>query len=291
MFTRTSCGRSSMAKNITIDAMNASTTRPVAIHPAAGSPMRLPNSSSTTAPSSGNAGTIQIRSRRSRALIFVRSRCFASAPPSANSGHASLRAGPSAKEKAGSRPPRSRGWVLEEVEVVGGCTATTTEDGDDDAESDRDLGGRDRQHEEHDHLAANVVERAGERHEREVHRVEHELDAHEHHQHVAPGEEADRADGEEQRGEHEVVVGGDVERGERQGHGASSMTTSSAWRLRRASTTAPITESTSSAAVISNGHRKSVNSDRATRATLLPSPGVPPWMASVAGALAPVAHL
>jgi hypothetical protein len=57
-----------MAKNITIDATNDSPTRPVAIHPANGSPMRLPNSRSTTAPSSGSAGTIQIRSRRSRAL-------------------------------------------------------------------------------------------------------------------------------------------------------------------------------------------------------------------------------
>ncbi len=57
-----------MAKNITIDAMNESTTRLVAIQPAMGSPMRLPNSSRNTAPNSGSAGTIQIRSRRSRAL-------------------------------------------------------------------------------------------------------------------------------------------------------------------------------------------------------------------------------
>ena len=57
------------------------------------------------------------------------------------------------------------------------------------------------QREEHDHLAADVVERVGERDEREVHRVEHQLDAHEHHDHVAADEHADRADREEHRGE------------------------------------------------------------------------------------------
>ena len=42
-----------MAKNITTDPTNARPTRPVAIQPAIGSPMRLPKSSRTTAPSSG----------------------------------------------------------------------------------------------------------------------------------------------------------------------------------------------------------------------------------------------
>jgi NADH:ubiquinone oxidoreductase subunit 6 (subunit J) len=43
-------------------------------------------------------------------------------------------------------------------------------------------------------------------------------------------------------------------------------------------------------AVISNGQRKSVNSERATRSTLLPRPASPPRMASLGGASAPVAH-
>ena len=47
---------------------------------------------------------------------------------------------------------------LQQVEVVGGGAATAAEDGDDDAEADRDLGGGDHQREEHDHLAADVVE-------------------------------------------------------------------------------------------------------------------------------------
>ena len=66
MFTRTSLGRSSMAKNITSDATNERPTIAVAIQPANGSPMRLPNSRRTIAPNNGSAGTIQIRSRRSR---------------------------------------------------------------------------------------------------------------------------------------------------------------------------------------------------------------------------------
>ena len=71
-------------------------------------------------------------------------------------------------------------------DVVGGGAPPAPEDGDDDREADRHLGRRHHEREEHDDLAADVVERAGERHEREVRGVEHELDAHEHHQHVAP---------------------------------------------------------------------------------------------------------
>ena len=52
-------------------------------------------------------------------------------------------------------------------------------------EADRDLGRRDHEGEEHEHLAADVVQLSGERHEGEVDGVEHQLDAHEHHDHVA----------------------------------------------------------------------------------------------------------
>ncbi len=68
MLTLALLGRSSMAKNMTSDHTNARAMNPVAIQPAIGSPMRLPNSSSRTAPHSGRAGTIHTRSRRSRAL-------------------------------------------------------------------------------------------------------------------------------------------------------------------------------------------------------------------------------
>ena len=68
------------------------------------------------------------------------------------------------------------------------------EDGHDDPEADDDLGRGDDQHEEHDRLAADVVEHAGEGDEGQVDGVEHQLDAHEHHQHVAPDQQADGAD-------------------------------------------------------------------------------------------------
>ena len=56
------------------------------------------------------------------------------------------------------------------VDVVGGGALAAPEDGHDDREADRDLGRGDDQREEHDHLAADVVQRLGERDEREVRR-------------------------------------------------------------------------------------------------------------------------
>src|SRR5262249_37687434 len=148
---------------------------------------------------------------------------------------------------------------------------------------------RHREDEEHDHLAADVVQRVGERHEREVHRVEHELDAHEHHEDVAAGGEADGGEAGGGRGGDEGRSCGELRRG---AGGQPAVRSRGAWvpRLRRGRTTARITASTSSAAVISNGQRKSVKSDRATRSTLLPNPGSPPWIDCVAGAFAPVAQ-
>src|SRR5260221_2337300 len=43
-----------------------------------------------------------------------------------------------------------------------------------------------------------------ERHEREIHRVEHQLDGHEHHQWVAPDEHAGRTDGEEHGADDQI---------------------------------------------------------------------------------------
>ena len=54
-----------------------------------------------------------------------------------------------------------------------------------------------------------AAQRAVEGDEREVHRVEHDLDAHQRDEHVAPHEEADAADGEEDGAEDDVVLGGD----------------------------------------------------------------------------------
>ena len=64
-------------------------------------------------------------------------------------------------------------------------------------EADDDLGRRHHQDEEHDRLAADVAEHPGEGHEGQVGGVQHQLDAHEHDQHVAPDQQADGADGEQ----------------------------------------------------------------------------------------------
>ena len=48
--------------------------------------------------------------------------------------------------------------ALQHGEVVGGGAGAASEDGHDDAEADDDFGGGDHEHEEHDDLAADVVE-------------------------------------------------------------------------------------------------------------------------------------
>ena len=186
--------------------------------------------------------------------------------------------------------------ALHDVEVVRHGARAPAEDGDDDAEADDHLGGRDHQYEEDEHLSADVVEHACEGHEGEVGRVEHQLDAHEHHEYVAPHEDPQRSDREEHHAEGEVPVAVD-------GHPATSSAASTAGARavdfsdtgssdlgsppspgppvppdpparasgsgaatgsvppeagptgRRASTTAPTTAITSSAAVASNGKR------------------------------------
>ena len=74
------------------------------------------------------------------------------------------------------------------------------------ARPDDDLGGGDHHHEEREDDAVEVAPHVGEGDQRQVDRVEHQLDAHEHHDGVAAHQEADRADAEQQRGQHQVVV-------------------------------------------------------------------------------------
>jgi len=83
-----------------------------------------------------------------------------------------------------------------------------------------------------DGLAVDVVEHAGERDEGERHRVEHQLDAHEHHQRVAPHHQPDGADAEQQRPEHQVPGGRDLQRGEHHALTSSRSSGASGWRFR-----------------------------------------------------------
>src|SRR5688500_15506846 len=71
------------------------------------------------------------------------------------------------------------GLTLQFREIVGSAAGAAAQDRHDDAEADHDFGGRHDEHEEHRGLSVHVVELAGQRHEREVHGVEHQLDAHE----------------------------------------------------------------------------------------------------------------
>ena len=81
-----------------------------------------------------------------------------------------------------------------------------------------------------------VVELPGEGDEGEVHGVEHELDAHEHHEGVATDEQADRTGGEHDGAEREVGLG--AERSERHDAASSDSGVSASSPGRSASTIA-----------------------------------------------------
>src|SRR5690554_1057975 len=150
---------------------------------------RRPVSSRTAAPASGSATSSHAR-------------------PRAPSAGATADAGPAAVSTAG-RPPSAvvitRSSALQQVDVVDRGRAAGAVDRHDDRQPDDHLGGRDDHDEERHHLAREVAVHPRERHERQVGRVEHELDAHEDDDRVAPDEHGQRADREQDRGEHEVV--------------------------------------------------------------------------------------
>src|SRR3954453_12584245 len=76
--------------------------------------------------------------------------------------------------------------VLEQVGVVDRGGPSGPVDRHDDREADDDLRGGDDHHEERDDLAVDAPVRTGEGDQRQVDRVEHQLDAHEHDDGVAP---------------------------------------------------------------------------------------------------------
>src|SRR6185312_2077197 len=95
---------------------------------------------------------------------------------------------------------------LQAREGVGGQRLAMTEHADEDREADRGFGGGDGHDEEHDDLPVGGAERPAERDEAQVHRVQHDLDRQKDRDEVAADEHAGRADGEQNRREHEVVV-------------------------------------------------------------------------------------
>ena len=90
-------------------------------------------------------------------------------------------------------------------ERVGVQRLAVPEQRDHDRQADRRLGRRHRHDEEHDHLAVGAAERAPERHERQVHGVQHDLDRQQDRDEVAAHEHAGRADREQDRRQHEIV--------------------------------------------------------------------------------------
>src|SRR6478735_3604255 len=83
--------------------------------------------------------------------------------------------------------------ALQLGEIVGGGTGTGAQDRHEDAEAHHGLGGGNHHHEEHRRLAVDVAELHRQGDETQVRRVEHQLDAHDHHERVAPYQEPDRA--------------------------------------------------------------------------------------------------
>jgi len=80
------------------------------------------------------------------------------------------------------------------------------EEGDDEGESYGNFSGGDGDDEEHHHLAIEVVVVAGEGHQSEVGRVEHQFETHEDHEEVAACDHAQQTQAEEQRADDQVMV-------------------------------------------------------------------------------------
>src|SRR6266478_6193543 len=103
---------------------------------------------------------------------------------------------------------------LERVELVDVHGSAAAEDGDDDRKADRRFGGCGGDDEEDGRVPREEAPRRRARHqgeprkseEGEVHGVEHQLDAHEDDDGVAPQHHARRSQREEDRPEHEVVL-------------------------------------------------------------------------------------
>src|SRR4051812_26767068 len=145
--------------------------------------VNLPPTSRIAAPASGSAITSHISANT----------------PSADAGLTTGTAPPSWNAYISARL-----LVLQQAGVVDGGRAPGPEDGHDDREPDDDLGGGHHHHEERRDLAVEVAVLPGEGDQRQVGGVEHQLHAHEDHDRVAPGQDPDAADREEDAREDDV---------------------------------------------------------------------------------------
>src|SRR6266511_35291 len=96
--------------------------------------------------------------------------------------------------------------ALQLVDFVEARAAQVPIDQQDDGKADADLGGRDGDHEQREHLPGDRLVVGGEGNEVDVHRVEHQLDAHQDQHPVAAREYAVDPGAEQERAEDEELV-------------------------------------------------------------------------------------
>src|SRR5699024_10833865 len=96
--------------------------------------------------------------------------------------------------------------VLQQARLVDRGRTTRAVDGHDDRQADDDLGGGHDHNEECCQLTVQVAVQARERHKGQIGGIEHQFDAHKHHNGVAASQDADPANGEQQHQHGDVGV-------------------------------------------------------------------------------------
>src|ERR1700732_104865 len=94
--------------------------------------------------------------------------------------------------------------VLHRAYVVDHERVAILEDRQDDGQANRGLSRSHHHHEKAEYVAIHLLQRVGERDEREIHRVEHQLDRHENRNDVAAIDEARHAEPEKNRAQNQV---------------------------------------------------------------------------------------
>src|ERR1039457_5360320 len=171
--------------------------------------VRRPPSSSTTAPASGNA----ISSHAARCTPAAAMVVMAGATTACATASEPLTALPPVLAR-GDNPPEPpgkdqtgghRGSIFQQVRIIDRRRLAGAEDGHQDGQSHHDLAAGDHHHEKRDDLAIQCSVHPRKSDEREVDRVQNELDTHEHDHRVAAHQHADSADHEKDHGQrHEM---------------------------------------------------------------------------------------
>src|SRR5207244_6846704 len=174
---------------------------------------------------------------------------------------------------------------LQQVDLIDIDGLSVPVDQDDDRQADPDLCRRDGDHEQREHLPGELVEVRREGDQVDVHRVQHQLDRHQHEDRVAPGQDSIHARGEEHRSEDQEERetdrggqdGGHHRRTPSRGVTVGSRRPSSGTRRSggspgpssfRAMTTAPTRAASSRTETTSNGRTKSRKIDTPTWAVV-----------------------